>query len=185
VFRLNVRRFRPLAGKDFARESIIEQAPGKPRFATAQGKSPMMKLIRFPVFLLIALAASLALMCSAADRPNIVWILSEDNSKHYLKLFNEMGAPAPNIEKLASKGLVFDHAFSCSSVCSVARTTLITSIYAPRAGTQFHRKRKMAQLPDGWQMFAAYFRDAGYYTTNNSKKDYNAIEGKGVCDESL
>lgn len=144
----------------------------------------MMRRLHITVLLLVTGAASLASMCSAADRPNIVWILSEDNSKHYLKLFDEMGAPAPNIEKLASEGLIFDHAFSCSPVCSVARTTLITSIYGPRAGTQFHRKLKMAQLPDGWQMFPAYLRDAGYYTTNNSKKDYNAVEGKGVWDES-
>ena len=33
-------------------------------------------------------------------------------------------------------------------------------------------------------MFPAYLRDAGYYTTNNKKKDYNAIEGEGVWDES-
>jgi len=134
--------------------------------------------------LLIIVATSIATIGSAAERPNVVWILSEDNSKHYLKLFDEMGAPAPNIERLAAEGLVFEHAFSCSPVCSVARTTLITSIYAPRAGTQFHRKLKLAQLPEGWRMFPAYLREAGYYTTNNSKKDYNAVEGKGVWNES-
>lgn len=144
----------------------------------------MTNLIRRCFCVLITASASLAAISSAADRPNIVWILSEDNSKHYLKLFDEAGAPAPNIERLAAEGLAFDHAFSCSPVCSVARTTLITSIYAPRAGTQFHRKLKMAVLPDGWQMFPAYLRQAGYYTTNNSKKDYNAVEGKGVWDES-
>ena len=117
-------------------------------------------------------------------RPNIVWLLSEDNSKHYLKLFDENGAPAPNIEALARDGVVFERAFSCSPVCSVARTTLMTSCYGPRIGTQFHRKVKTAPMPDGLRMFPAYLREAGYYTTNNSKKDYNAIEGKGVWDES-
>lgn len=33
-------------------------------------------------------------------------------------------------------------------------------------------------------MFPAYLRDIGYYTSNNRKKDYNAIEGKGVWDQS-
>ena len=42
----------------------------------------------------------------------------------------------------------------------------------------------MAPMPDGLRMFPAYLRDAGYYTTNNRKKDYNAIEGRGVWDES-
>ncbi len=120
----------------------------------------------------------------AADRPNIVWILSEDNSKHYLKLFNETGAPTPHIEKLAKSGVIFDRAFSNAPVCSVARTTLLTSCYAPRIGTQFHRKSKLVPMPQGLEMFPAYLKKAGYHTTNNSKKDYNAIEGKGVWDQS-
>jgi hypothetical protein len=33
-------------------------------------------------------------------------------------------------------------------------------------------------------MFPYYLREAGYYTTNKAKKDYNAIEGPGVWDES-
>ena len=33
-------------------------------------------------------------------------------------------------------------------------------------------------------MFPAYLRDAGYYTTNNNKKDYNADETPGTWDES-
>jgi uncharacterized sulfatase len=132
----------------------------------------------------LVLCAAAAGPARAADRPNIVWILSEDNSKHFLKLFDPNGAPAPNIERLAEHGLVFTHAFSNSPVCSVARTTLMTSIYAPRGGFQYHRKLKMANLPAGSRLFPAYLRDAGYYTTNNSKKDYNVVEGKGVWDES-
>lgn len=117
-------------------------------------------------------------------RPNIVWLLSEDNSKHYLKLFDPSGAETPQIAKLAANGLVFEHAFSNAPVCSVARTTLITGCYAPRIGTQFHRKSTVVPMPDGLRMFPAYLRDAGYYTTNRQKKDYNAAEGRGVWDES-
>jgi uncharacterized sulfatase len=120
----------------------------------------------------------------AADRPNLVWIVSEDNSVHYLEHFFPGGAKAPNIEALAKHGLTFNHAFSNGPVCSVARTTLATGCYGPRIGTQFHRKYKMAPMPDGLRMFPAYLRDAGYYTTNNAKKDYNAVEGPGVWDES-
>jgi uncharacterized sulfatase len=101
-----------------------------------------------------------------------------------MKLFNETGAPTPNIAALAHEGLIFEHAFSNAPVCSVARTTLITGLYAPHAGTQYHRKAKMAELPEGWRMFPFYLREAGYYTTNNSKKDYNAVEGDGVWNAS-
>lgn len=131
--------------------------------------------------LLIGMAASAA---TAANRPHFVWLLSEDNSKHYLKLFDRMGAETPCIEALAQHGLVFEHAFSNSPVCSVARTTLMTGCYAPRLGTQFHRRAVTVPLPNGLQMFPAYLRQVGYYTTNNRKKDYNAVEGNQVWDES-
>ena len=125
-----------------------------------------------------------ALQIQAAERPNIVFILSEDNSHHYLDLFFKGGASTPHIAALAKNGLIFENAFSNSPVCSVARTTLATSCYGPRIGTQFHRRFKDATMPEGLKMFPAYLRDSGYYTTNNSKKDYAAVEGPGVWDES-
>lgn len=119
-----------------------------------------------------------------ADQPNFVFLISEDNSLHYLKMFDPHGAATPHIEALAAEGLLFENAFSNAPVCSVARTTLITSCYGPRIGTQFHRCSRTAAMPEGLQMWPAYLRQAGYFTTNNSKKDYNAIEGPGVWDAS-
>ncbi|NQU26027.1 MAG: sulfatase-like hydrolase/transferase [Candidatus Nealsonbacteria bacterium] len=137
------------------------------------------------LLLLLVIATTFAPIASAADdRPNVVWIVSEDNSVHYLDHFFPGGAKTPAIESLARQGLTFNHAFSNAPVCSVARTTLATGCYAPRLGTQFHRRYKMAPMPAGLRMFPAYLRDAGYYTTNNAKKDYNAVEGAGVWDES-
>ncbi len=138
----------------------------------------------------ILLAAYLAVPAVAEEnsseiaiRPNFVWIMSEDNSKHYLRHFDADGAAAPNIEALAEHGITFDRAFSCAPVCSVARTTLITSCYAPRIGTQFHRRSRLAVMPSGVEMFPTYLRRAGYYTTNNSKEDYNA-QAESPWDES-
>jgi arylsulfatase A-like enzyme len=135
---------------------------------------------------LFLLLISLLLPASlrAAERPNIVWIVSEDNSKHYLKLFDENGAEAPNIEALAAHGIAFTHAFSNAPVCSVARTTLATGACAPRLGTQFHRRSKPAALPADLKLFTAYLREAGYYTSNHSKEDYNTASSKGTWDDS-
>ncbi len=135
-------------------------------------------------YLIIGLTIYLVSQSQAAERPNVVWVLSEDNSIHYLKHFFKGGAQAPNIESLAAHGLTFNHAFSNGPVCSVARTTLATACYGPRIGTQFHRKYKQVAMPRGLRMFPAYLRDAGYYTSNNSKTDYNAIPSKDVWDES-
>lgn len=121
---------------------------------------------------------------ATAARPNFVWILSEDNSTHYLRLYGNALGITPTIERLASEGLVFEHAFCSGPVCSVARTTLMTGVDAPRAGFQFHRKARPARLPDGLKMWPAYLREAGYYTSNNAKTDYNVAEAERVWDES-
>lgn len=132
------------------------------------------------IFFITLILSNLAV---AADRPNIVWIVSEDNSKHWLRLYQEGGAAMPHIEKLAEDGLVFQNAFSNAPVCSVARSTLISGSYAPRIGAQYHRRAALAPMPEGLRMFPHYLREAGYYTTNNSKTDYN-LNDKGMWDES-
>ena len=81
----------------------------------------------------------------------------------------------PNIEALAKDGLTFNHAFSNSPVCSVARSTLATSMLAPRGGFQYHRKSAMAKLPPGYKPWSAMLRKAGYFTTNQRKTDYNFV----------
>ena len=121
---------------------------------------------------------------SANSKPNFVWIISEDNSIHYLDHFFPNGADTPNIKNMATNGVTFDNAFSNAPVCSVARSTLITSCYAPRIGAQYHRKSMVAPMPEGLKMFPSYLRDKGYYTTNRSKTDYNLKQGKGVWDQS-
>lgn len=143
-------------------------------------------MFRISLFLLATLNLGLFTGTSRleAKQPNIVWIVSEDNSIHYLRHFFPGGAATPNIEALAEAGLTFDHAYSNAPVCSVARTTLATGCYGPRIGTQFHRRYQLAPMPNGLKMFPGLLREAGYFTTNNSKKDYNAIEGNGVWDQS-
>lgn len=142
-------------------------------------KEPLVKPLA--ILLLLGLTAPSAL--TAADRPNVVWLVSEDNSVHYARLYgHELGA-MPHIEAMAKQGVVFDHAFSNAPVCSVARTTLQTGMYGPRIGAHYHRKLQPVALPDGAKLLPAYLRAAGYYATNNSKTDFNVI-AKDVWDES-
>jgi len=126
--------------------------------------------------------------CSQKDqvleKPNIVWITSEDNSKHYMKLFDENGAETPNIGKLAEQGILFTRAFSNSPVCSAARSTLISGCYGPRIASHYHRRQVRVPMPEGVEMYPAYLKKAGYYTTNNNKEDYNIFKADNVWDES-
>ncbi len=138
------------------------------------------------IFFLLGAIILLYPSCNSleVDRPNIIWLTTEDNSSHHMRLYNENGAPMPAIERLANGGIVFDNAFSNAPVCSVARSTLITGCYAPRIFTQFHRRAKHVPLPNDLMPMPYYLKKAGYYTTNNSKQDYNFILPEEVWDES-
>lgn len=142
-----------------------------------------MRLAGISIWILLLLVTA----CSRGrveEEPNFLWIISEDNSTHYMELFDSHGIATPHIEKMAREGILFTRAFSNAPVCSVARSTLISSCYGPRTGAQFHRRSKLVPLPHGVEMFPAYLKRAGYYTTNRSKEDYNFIKGEGVWDES-
>ena len=126
------------------------------------------------LFLLATITtSSSASVAPATKRPNFLFLVSEDNSIHYLRLYGAQNGTTPTIDGLARHGLVFNHAFSCSPVCSVARSTLATGIFAPRGGFQYHRKIKPATLPRGFLPWSGTLKQAGYYTTNRRKTDYN------------
>jgi arylsulfatase A-like enzyme len=117
-----------------------------------------------------------ALMCLGAQaekRPNIVWLISEDNSVHYSELYSETGAKMPNIRLLAEDGVLFNHAFSVAPVCSVARSTLATGCYPSRLGMQYHRGSKTVTLPENVTPVFELMHDAGYYTSFYRKNDFN------------
>ena len=134
-------------------------------------------------------AAMLSIFSSCSPKeqlppPNIVWITTEDNSVHYMKHFDENGVNMPNVESLAAQGVTFNNAFSNAAVCSAARSTLISQCYGPRLASHYHRKLEKVPMPEGLEMYPAYFKKAGYYTTNNNKEDYNIITGENVWDAS-
>ncbi len=145
-------------------------------------KKAVMKRVRLlfqkaGFFCALLLLASCTSIVEDSRKPNIVWLVSEDNSLHYLDHFHAGGAKTPNIEKLANSGITFTNAYSNSPVCSVARTTLATGMYAPRIGAQYHRAYKKVDLPENAKLIHEYLKDAGYYVTNKSKTDYNVELG--------
>lgn len=125
--------------------------------------------------------AVLSTQASSEERPNILWITSEDNGPH-LGAYGDDYATSPNLDGLAARGMIYLNAWSTAPVCAPARTTLISGVYPPATGSQHMRSE--AQLPSYMKMYPQYLRDHGYFCTNNSKKDYNLTEPGQVWDES-
>ncbi len=118
---------------------------------------------------------------SAADRPNILWISSEDNGPH-LGSYGDSDANTPNLDALAKRSVIYRTCWSNAPVCAPARTTIITGMFCPSTGSEHMRSE--VPLPAGMKLFPQSLREAGYYCTNNVKEDYNVTKPGKVWDES-
>ena len=120
-------------------------------------------LLIFPqVFLLV-----IGLQGSAEKaRPNILWLVVEDQSKHYG--FNgEKLVHTPVLDELAGNGVRFTNASVTAPVCSTARSALITGMYQTSIGAHHHRSgRGVAKIniPNHIRLIPELFQEAGYYT---------------------
>ncbi len=113
--------------------------------------------------------------------PNILWIVSEDNSP-LIGAYGDTFAITPNIDRLATEGVLYENAFASAPVCAPTRSTLITGMYANSMGTQHMRSGNA--IPAFIKFFPRYLREVGYYCTNNVKKDYNTDDQEEAWDES-
>jgi arylsulfatase A-like enzyme len=131
----------------------------------------------------LASRAHLPAEATGGARPNILWIVSEDNNP-LLGCYGYALARTPTLDRLAGEGVLYENCFSQAPVCAPSRFTLISGLYATSCGPA-HHMRAQGKVPRDLRGFPAYLRDAGYYCTNNAKTDYNApINMKDAWDES-
>jgi N-acetylglucosamine-6-sulfatase len=113
--------------------------------------------------LLLAAGMLLPAIVSAADRPNILYIMSDDHAAHAISAYRSRLAaiaPTPNIDRLAKEGALFTNAFCTNSICSPSRACVLTGQYNHVNGA-FDLSGKV--MP-GKQMLAIEMGKAGYHT---------------------
>ncbi len=118
---------------------------------------------------------------AGTDRPNILWLTAEDLSPA-LGCYGDAYARTPNIDRLAADGVRYTGAFASAPVCSPARSCLITGVFASTLGTM--HLRSAYPVPDAIRAWPGALREAGYYTTNNVKTDYNTSDEPRFIDEA-
>jgi len=111
-------------------------------------------------------------------RPNILWIISDDLGND-LGCYGNTDVHTPNLDRLASEGVRFTHAYATSPVCSPSRSSLITGMYPVSINSLSHRTLDKKPLPEGIEPITTYFKQAGYFCANanerrqKGKEDYN------------
>ena len=102
----------------------------------------------------------------------------------------------PNLDRLAAEGVRYTRVFSTSGVCAPSRAALATGMYQNRIGAQHMRTTNVSGFgvdglipyeavpPPFVKMHSQYFREAGYYTSNNAKEDYQFRKAVTAWDDS-
>lgn len=102
---------------------------------------------------------------SAVDRPNFLFIITDDISRDDLGCYGHPLVRTPHLDQLAAEGRLFENAYVVSSSCSVSRCSIITGRYPHNHGApELH-----TQLPPGHFLFTQALKDAGYYTALSGK----------------
>jgi arylsulfatase A-like enzyme len=116
------------------------------------------------------------------NRPNILWILSEDISPD-LSCYGDPTVQTPNLDRLAAQGIRFTQAFTTAPVCSPSRSAMITGMFQTTIGAHNHRSHRNDgyALPEPVKLITEYFRQGGYFTAN-VKTAAPGVAGSGKTD---
>lgn len=80
-------------------------------------------LCRMVLFSLLTLAGAVA---SAADKPNLIWIMADDLGYGELGCYGQQVIATPNLDRMASEGLRFTQFYAGATVCAPSRSVLMT-----------------------------------------------------------
>jgi arylsulfatase A-like enzyme len=79
--------------------------------------------------------------CFAQQRPNIIYIMSDDHDGQAISAYNKTLIQTPNIDRIANEGMRFNNAFVGNSICGPARATLLTGQHSHKNGMINNRTR--------------------------------------------
>ncbi|MBD3386691.1 sulfatase-like hydrolase/transferase [candidate division KSB1 bacterium] len=109
----------------------------------------------------VGVAALPFLRCrSAAPKPNIVFIMTDDHASHALSCYGSKINKTPNLDRLANEGMQFNNCFCTNSICAPSRATILTGKYSHLNGVIDNRKKFDGSQPT----FPKLLQQAGYTT---------------------
>jgi len=114
------------------------------------------------ILVAVAIAVLSAAYARAAERPNVVVILTDDQGWGDLSLNGNKNLSTPNVDSLAADGASFERFYVCP-VCSPTRAELLTGRYHPRSGV-FSTSAGGERMDLDETTIADVFKTAGYAT---------------------
>jgi arylsulfatase A-like enzyme len=111
------------------------------------------------LLILIVLSVDAVSHGATKQRPNILFIMTDDHAAHAMSCYGSVVNQTPNMDRIAKEGMRFDRCFVVNSICTPSRASILTGKYSHLNGTPVFNRF------DGSQpTVAKYLQAAGYHT---------------------
>ncbi len=121
----------------------------------------MNRTIAFLIFCLVPVVV-FAADGDAKDRPNIVFLMADDQATYSMGCYGTPGAKTPHLDSLARAGMIFDRHYDTTAICMASRANVFTGKYEYKAGCNFDHGPMMQST---WaNSYPVLLRQAGYRT---------------------
>lgn len=110
-----------------------------------------------------AMFLPMAIAKQGQEKPNIVFILTDDQPYNYMGCVGNELAQTPNIDKLASEGVLFTNYHISSAICTPSRVSMFLGQYERKHGVNFNSGTSVS--PEAWKhSYPVILRQEGYFT---------------------
>lgn len=118
-------------------------------------------------FLVTGLSLATLTPLKAQQKPNVVFIITDDLGHGDLSCYGQEKFQTPNIDRLALNGIRFTRSYSGTTVSAPSRASLMTGLHTgntPIRGNREIKPEGQAPLPADTYTLFQLFKDAGYTT---------------------
>ena len=147
-----------------------------------------LRLITTAILFFASAASQCFLSATAAERPNILFVFSDDHAPHAIGAYDgwlKSVDPTPNIDRLAAQGVVFRNSFCTNSICGPSRAVIQTGKHSHKNGFMNNGN----SFDWNQQTFPKLLQKAGYTTAIYGKShlkgepqgydDWKVLPGQG------
>lgn len=106
---------------------------------------------------------------AADSRPNVLFLVADDLNDWVGSLQRNPQTKTPNLDRLASLGVNFTHAYCASALCNPSRSALLSGKRTATIGVYSNMDLPWSDYIDEQHCLNAYFRAHGYYTAGAGK----------------
>ena len=133
-----------------------------------------MKTLLTTLLLTLCCFAGVALQ---AAKPNIVYLMSDDQSTYSMGCYGNPDVKTPNLDRLAADGMAFDNHYDTTAICMASRATVMTGMYEYKHGCNFQHGDMMSAT---WKKsYPVLLRKAGYMTAFAGKFGFDLRDKPG------